>query len=161
MNKNLLLLIILIIGSAVLFDFFPILESKTQNTETEFSVEERLFFVQENTLSANSNPQNPEPEVVQKIRVIVTAYSSTVWQTDNDPFITAAGTWVKDGIVANNKYPFGTKIRMPEIYGDKIFVVEDRMHWRKGNYHIDVWCASYEEAKNFGAKRTFIEILES
>ena len=160
MKKNLLLLVILITCSAVLFDFFPILESKTQNTEVEFWVEEKLFLVQENALLANSNPKNPEPQIVQKIPVIVTAYSSTVWQTDNDPFITAAGTWVKDGIVANNKYPFGTKIRMPEIYGDKIFIVEDRMHWTKGNYHIDVWCASYEEAKNFGAKRTYVEVLE-
>ena len=97
---------------------------------------------------------------VRKLPVIVTGYSSTIDQTDSDPFITAAGTIVRDGIVANNKYPFGTKIRFPEIYGDKVFVVEDRMSWKKGNYHIDIWFASYWEAKNFGAKRTYIEVLE-
>jgi len=92
---------------------------------------------------------------------VVTAYSSTVAQTDSDPFITAAGTWVKEGIVASNLLPFGTEIRIPEIYGEKIFVVEDRMSWRKGEYHIDIWFPSYWEALNFGTKKTYIEILES
>lgn len=121
----------------------------------------KLIFLEENTLISISNPSDPEPKVVRKLPVVVTAYSSSVWQTDDDPYITAAGTWVRDGIVANNKYPFGTKIRFPEIYGDKIFVVEDRMSWKKGNYHFDIWFPSYWEAKSFGAKRTYIEILES
>ena len=120
-----------------------------------------LIFLEENTLIPISNPSNPEPKVVRKLPVVVTAYSSSVWETDDDPYITAAGTWVRDGIVANNKYPFGTKIRFPEIYGDKIFVVEDRMSWKKGNYHFDIWFPSHWEAKSFGAKRTYIEILES
>ncbi len=123
--------------------------------------QEGLIFLEKNTLIPIANPSNPEPKVVRKLPVVVTAYSSSVWQTDDDPYITAAGTWVRDGIVANNKYPFGTKIRFPEIYGDKIFVVEDRMSWKKGNYHFDIWFASYWKAKSFGAKRTYIEILES
>jgi 3D (Asp-Asp-Asp) domain-containing protein len=99
--------------------------------------------------------------VVKKIRVMVTAYSSTPSETDDTPFITAAGTSVRDGIVANNKYPFGTKIRIPELYGDKIFVVEDRMHPTKSYYCVDIWFSSHKEAENFGAKITYIEILES
>ena len=91
---------------------------------------------------------------------MATAYSSTVWQTDSTPFITAAGTGVRDGIIANNLLPFGTKVMVPEIYPDKIFVVEDRMHSRKGYYHIDIWFPTYIEAKNFGAKTTYIEVLE-
>jgi 3D (Asp-Asp-Asp) domain-containing protein len=50
---------------------------------------------------------------------------------------------------------------LPEIYGDKIFVVEDRMHSRKGYYHVDIWQSTYTEAKDFGAKRTYIEVLEN
>lgn len=123
--------------------------------------QEGLIFLEKNTLIPISNPSDPEPKVVRKLPVVVTAYSSSIWETDNNPYITAAGTWVRDGIVANNKYPFGTKIRFPEIYGDKIFVVEDRMSWKKGNYHFDIWLPSYWEAKSFGAKRTYIEILES
>ena len=122
--------------------------------------QEGLVFLEGNTLIPISNPSNPEAKVVRKLPVIVTAYSSSVWETDDSPYITAAGTWVRDGIIANNLLPFGTKVRMPEIYGDKIFVVEDRMNWKKGYYHIDIWFASYWEAKNFGAKRTYIEVLE-
>lgn len=99
--------------------------------------------------------------VTKKIKMVVTAYSSTPEQTDDTPFITASNTHVRDGIVANNMLPFGSKIRIPELYGDKVFIVEDRMHQRKGKYHLDIWFPEYSQAKNFGAKITYIEILES
>jgi len=119
-----------------------------------------LAIIEGNSLLPASNPANPEPQPVRRISVVITGYSSTFWETDDDPYITAAGTWVREGVIANNWFPFGTKIRIPQIFGDKIFVVEDRMSWTKGNYHIDVWFPSYWEALNFGAKRTYIEILE-
>jgi len=122
--------------------------------------EKSLLILGSNTLISKLNHVNPEPKVVQKLPVVVTAYSSTVWETDDDPFITAAGTGVRDGIIANNLLPFGTKVRIPELYGDKVFVVEDRMSWKKGNYHIDIWFPSYLEAKEFGVERTYIEVLE-
>lgn len=100
-------------------------------------------------------------EVVKKIKMIVTAYSSTPEQTDDTPFITASGKNVADGIVANNMLRFGTKIKIPELYGDKIFVVQDRMHQRKGKYHLDIWFPEYPEAKNFGAKIADIEVLKN
>ena len=100
-------------------------------------------------------------KVVKKIKMVVTAYSSTPEQTDNTPFVTASGKSTADGIVANNMLPFGAKVRIPELYGDKIFVVEDRMHQRKGKYHLDIWLPEYLQAKNFGAKITSIEVLES
>ena len=62
--------------------------------------------------------------------------------------------------MANNLLPFGTEIRIPELYGDRIFVVEDRMSRKKSYYHVDIWFPSKEEAKNFGAERTYIEVLE-
>jgi 3D (Asp-Asp-Asp) domain-containing protein len=100
-------------------------------------------------------------EVVKTVKMVVTAYSSTPDQTDDTPFITASGETVADGIVANNMLPFGAKIRMPELFGDKVFVVEDRMARRKGNYHVDVWLSDTQDAKEFGAKITYIEVLES
>lgn len=99
-------------------------------------------------------------EVVKKITMVVTAYSSTEDQTDDTPFITASGKNVADGIVANNMFPFGTKIRIPEL-SDKIFVVQDRMHQRKGKYHLDIWFPEYSQAKKFGAKITSIEVLKN
>ena len=144
--------------------FFGLSLGETRNDLTYEEVamlqEESLLVFGSNTLISKLNPANPEPKVVQKLPVVITAYSSTVWETDEDPFITAAGTGVRDGIIANNYLPFGTKVRIPELYGDKVFTVEDRMNWKKGNYQVDIWFPSYSEAKEFGAKRTYIEILE-
>ncbi|OHA63415.1 MAG: hypothetical protein A3E07_02380 [Candidatus Wildermuthbacteria bacterium RIFCSPHIGHO2_12_FULL_45_9] len=93
------------------------------------------------------------------MRVIVTAYSSTPDQTDDTPFITASGKYVRDGIVATNLLPLGTKIQIPSIYGDRIFVVEDRMHPRM-TQNIDIWFSSTWEARKFGVKPANIYILE-
>ena len=87
--------------------------------------------------------------------VLVTAYSSTVDQTDSTPFITANGTHVHDGTIAANFLKFGTKVKFPSLYGDKIFTVEDRM---KSDYKVDIWFPTRQEALNFGAKRVEIEI---
>lgn len=152
----------------------PLFEPKIQEVEADFEVfaEQNLEIsglstIQGNTLLPVSRPFLASKKdlkenliLVDQIPVIVTAYSSTVCQTDEDPYITAAGTWVREGVVANNMLSFGTKIRIPEIYGDKIFIVEDRMHWTKGDYHVDIWFPSYWQALNFGAKRTYIEIVE-
>lgn len=100
-------------------------------------------------------------KVAKTIKVVITAYSSTPDQTDDDPFITASGKTVGDGIVANNMLPFGTKIRIPKLYGDKIFIVQDRMSRKKSNYHFDIWMPDRQSALNFGVARTEIEILES
>ncbi len=118
-----------------------------------------LASIQGNSFLPVSNPEAPIK--VKKVKVVITAYSSTAWQTDDTPFITASGKTVEQGIVANNMLPFGTEIRIPELYGDEIFVVEDRMNQKKGYYHVDIWFADYEQAKNFGSKNTYIEILES
>ncbi|OGZ17689.1 MAG: hypothetical protein A2V72_00065 [Candidatus Nealsonbacteria bacterium RBG_13_37_56] len=115
--------------------------------------------IQGNSFLIVSNSQDPIK--IKKVKVIVTAYSSTVCQTDDTPFITASGSYVEEGIVANNMLPFGTEIRIPELYGDKIFVVRDRMNQRKGHYHVDIWFPDYSQAKDFGAKITYIEIIES
>ena len=113
----------------------------------------------DNALRAVSNPF--EPVRTKKMSVVITGYSSTIWQTNEDPFTTASGRGVEDGIVANNLLPFGTLIKIPELYGDKVFIVEDRMHQRKGYYHVDIWFEEYFDAKNFGAKFTYIEVLEN
>jgi len=102
-----------------------------------------------------------DQKVAQKIKVMITAYSSTPDQTDDTPFITASNKYVKDGIIANNMLPFGTKIRIPDLYGDKVFVVEDRMNRRKSDYHFDIWFPSKQLAVNFGVKTAFIEVLEN
>ena len=100
-------------------------------------------------------------KAVKTIKVTITAYSSTPDQTDDTPFITASGKHVKDGIIANNMLPFGTKVMIPGLYGNKIFTVEDRMASYKSKYHIDIWMPTRTSALNFGVKTTEIEVLES
>lgn len=91
--------------------------------------------------------------------VWITAYSSSFDETDDTPYITAYGTPTRDGIVATNLLPFKTKIKIPEIFGDKIFTVEDRMHERKTNF-VDIWMSSKEQALKFGIHYSKILILE-
>lgn len=128
--------------------------------KTSIVIAEGPIIAQGNSILAISDPSTPV-KPVRKINMLITAYSSTPWETDESPFITASGSQVRDGIVANNKYPFGTKIRIPELYGDKVFVVEDRMHWEKSNYQLDIWFPEHEQALNFGAKIATVEILEN
>ncbi len=109
----------------------------------------------ENNQAAGKAPIEKET-VKNKKLVLVTAYSSTVDQTDSTPFITASGTHVHDGTIAANFLKFGTKVKFPSLYGDKIFTVEDRM---KSDYKVDIWFPTRQEAKNFGVKRVEMEIL--
>jgi 3D (Asp-Asp-Asp) domain-containing protein len=91
--------------------------------------------------------------------VSATAYSSTVGQCDSSPFTTASGTRVHFGTIAANFLPFGTKIKIPDYFGNQIFVVEDRMsrrYWHK----IDVWMPTYKQAIQFGRKNVKIVILD-
>lgn len=90
--------------------------------------------------------------------VIVTAYSSTIDQCDADPFITAYNTQVRQGIVAANFLEKGTQIMFPEVFGNRVFVVEDKMH-KRFKYRVDIWMPNVEQAKEFGIKKIKMVIL--
>ncbi|MFA6525757.1 MAG: hypothetical protein WCT33_05910 [Patescibacteria group bacterium] len=98
-------------------------------------------------------------EAKKSFYLTVTAYSSTVDQCDSDPFTTASGETVHDGIIAYNHLPFGTKVRFPEIFPDKVFEVQDRLRAGAGTYIADIWMSSREEAIQWGAKVIKIEVL--
>lgn len=89
--------------------------------------------------------------------VQASAYNSVPGQTDSTPFTTASGTTVRRGVIAANFLPIGTKITIPEVYGDEIFVVEDRMNSRYHN-NIDIWMESVSDARAFGRKSVEIHI---
>jgi 3D (Asp-Asp-Asp) domain-containing protein len=88
----------------------------------------------------------------------ITAYSSTPDQTDATPFYTANGTYVHDGIVAANWLKFGSRVRIPEMFGDKVFVVADRMHPRFDN-RMDIWFENRSDAMQFGLRHLTVEVL--
>ncbi len=102
--------------------------------------------------------QAPDLETKEMV-VHVTGYSSTIDQTDDTPFIAANGTRVHDGVVAANFLPFGTKIKIPEVYGDKVFTVEDRMNKRYKD-RVDIWFPNKKSATYFGHQVLKIQILE-
>ena len=114
-----------------------------------------------NTSIADSASPVISYAVKKTIKVVVTAYSSTPDQTDDTPFIAANGKHVEDGMIANNMLPFGTKVRIPSLYGNKIFTIGDRMASYKSNYHIDIWMPDRPTAIKFGVKSAEIEVLES
>jgi len=93
-----------------------------------------------------------------RIKIPITAYSSTPDQTDDSPFITASGTHVRDGIVATNFLKMGTKVMIPELFGNKVFVVEDRMN-RRYFHRMDIWFADRASARKFGLQNAEVVIL--
>lgn len=103
-------------------------------------------------------PEIPRREPRKTMRITVTSYNSEPGQTDDTPFITASGTRTRDGVVAANFLPIGTIVRFPEVFGDKEFIVEDRMNARY-YYKADIWMENKQDSINFGAKYLKIEIL--
>lgn len=102
---------------------------------------------------------NDEQQPDRVLDAVITAYTSTPGQTDDSPFIAASGKRVHDGMIAANGLPFGTQIKIPALYGDKIFVVEDRMNSRYGLGRMDIWLdTTRAEAMKFGVKRVQVEI---
>lgn len=130
----------------------------------EFILEENWAYdgfalVQNDSLIAQRPPKTPKTYKPKEIYIVAaTGYSSTPEQTDSTPFITAAGTHVRDGVVAANFLPFGTIIKIPELFGNKTFIVEDRMHSRY-QLNIDIWFPEKDLAKEFGLKVVRIEIV--
>lgn len=127
---------------------------QTDSLANALTIQESAF-VKQTTLTSASVKTTKQKRVLV---VEASGYSSTPDQTDDTPFITAKGTYVRDGIVATNMLPFGTLIRIPSAFGDKVFVVEDRMNKRYQN-HIDVWFPDRQSALEFGRKTVKIEVL--
>lgn len=117
---------------------------------------------EQSTVSYSTLPkpaEKPQPAVKKTLTVRASAYSSTVDQTDSDPFTTASGAKVRDGGIAMNGIQFGTKVRIPSHYGDKVFTVTDRMNARWGNKRIDIWMPTRAGAKQWGVRTVTIEVL--
>jgi 3D (Asp-Asp-Asp) domain-containing protein len=114
-------------------------------------------------LAKNSFPQGKSSSYAEAKRVanfVVTSYTSSVEETDDTPYVTASGTFVRPGVAASNVLPFGTKFRVPELFGDMVFVIEDRMNSRyNGKNWVDIWFDNKTEAQVFGKKVSEIEIL--
>jgi 3D (Asp-Asp-Asp) domain-containing protein len=100
-----------------------------------------------------------EHAVLYAGEVMATAYNSLPSQTDSTPWITAAGTRCREGVIASNFLPLGTKVKI-EGYGNRVFTVEDRMNKRYAK-RIDIWFRHYNDAKQFGVRKIKYYVLAS
>ena len=98
-------------------------------------------------------------KIVKTDMVIATAYNSLEGQTDSTPWTTASGTRCREGVIAANHLPIGTKVLI-DGYGDRVFTVEDRMNARYKK-RIDIWFGSYDDAMKFGKRKITYHVLES
>lgn len=177
-SKEELLLIVSVLAIISIFcqSMFPThlataeINNNTKTNESQYNLLEKPIIINENAILSQNDHETkittapsidiksgPLTFVPQKRMVVMaTAYSSTVDQCDSTPFITASGAHVYDGAIAANFLKFGTKVRFPSLYEDKIFIVEDRM---KSDRKVDIWFPTRQEAKNFGVKRIEMEIL--
>ena len=105
----------------------------------------------------------PTVKVLRTSTHVITAYNSEVAQTDDDPCTTANGfnvcTHNEEDTIAANFLKFGTKVQIPELFGDRVFTVRDRMNKRYAN-NVDVWMKAKKDAKQFGVKVAKIQIVE-
>jgi len=143
---------------------FGMLMPQTANAETQEVTFTLLSSPVEAKTQPNDFPVAGDREPLKIIKVVSTAYSSDVWQTDDTPCIPASGydlcahyeKYGEGDTIAANFLPLGTKVRFPEFYGDKVFIVRDRMNARYGYGRIDIWMPTYNEAKTFGVKRNLV-----
>ena len=107
----------------------------------------------------------PDPLLIG-IPVTMTSYSSTVSQTDEDPFTTAMGTTPRPGVIALSRdllreftpgapFRFGDRVF---IDGHGEFVVEDTMHQR-WTRRVDLWAQNDVDAIHFGRRRGRLHAL--
>jgi 3D (Asp-Asp-Asp) domain-containing protein len=122
-----------------------------------------IMTIADSTSQTESTTTPNNIKVIKESTHIMTAYNSDVGQTDNSPCITANGFNVcEHGIedtIATNFLPFGTKVKIPELFGDRIFVIRDRMSKKHPN-RVDVWMKDKHDAIHFGVKIAKIQVIE-
>lgn len=138
----LLRLLILCILLAI-FEFLFLIKSGMFNQEITYIAEERKEIV---------------AEIKHKVVfATVTAYTSSVDETDDTPFITASGARTGHGVIAcPSKYDFGTKI----VIEGRQYTCEDRMNRRyRDQERFDIWVETKDDAFTWGIRELEIIVL--
>lgn len=100
-------------------------------------------------------PPLPAP-VVQTITAEVTAYSSSVDETDDTPNLNAAGTRPDHGSIACPRYyELGTEFIIEGIH----YTCDDRMA-RRFPDRFDIWMESKEKALEHGVKTMEVQVVK-
>jgi len=150
--------------SIIVFSIF-IFETLLFPIPTLANYQETEVLYNQNKVINNHLPKNTDREYSIEFTkyITVTAYNSEFGQTDDTPCITANGFDVcEHGIedtIAANFLRLGTKIRIPELFDNRIFVVRDRMNARYTD-RVDIWMINKEDALKLGKRLAKIEVLE-
>lgn len=168
--------VIIILVVVLCFDFllFPMPAMANQAVEDFNASQDQIGIISEagdinqevllNIAEFNGKlPENGNVGIRWSEHFVITAYNSEAGQTDDSPCITANNFNVCDyGVedtIAANFLPFGSKVKIPELFGNRVFVVRDRMNRRFSN-RVDVWMIERPDAVNFGVKIAKIEVLK-
>ncbi len=158
-KKLILAIIVVLVFDFILFPA-PVLASEDANLANN----QEIPNIEETLPIINNNLPNSESlEVSYETYRTITAYNSLIGQTDSEPCITASGFDLcangQEDSVAANWLPFGTRIRIPELFGNRVFIVRDRMNKKYSN-RLDIWMLEKADAKKFGLRVALIEILD-
>jgi len=158
-----ILLIFVMFFEFILFPAPVLAQEVDKNTNLSDLIKLSYTFKEDAPQFINKLPENEDSKVKWSGVFAVTAYNSEAGQCDDAPCITANGfnlceNGVEDSI-ATNMLPFGTKVRIPELFGERIFIVRDRMNKRYYE-HFDVWMVDHSAAVKFGLKIAKVEILK-
>jgi len=163
--KRMIILLVLVFLFDFLFFSLPVMASEMPveaETGGEQAVLTDLYVVDEPVI-INNLPENNNRNVKWSGYYTITAYNSEAGQCDNSPCITANGFNLCEhnieDTIAVNFLRFGTKVKIPDLFGDKVFIVRDRMN-EKYSDRLDVWMIEKQDAKQFGVKIAKIEVLE-
>lgn len=154
--------------------FSNLMSARTANrTDNRPQIAKDFSLVSDEPLFTRTSPTSKKASAIRlsaaevpagrTFSVTMTAYNSEKAQTDGDPCTTANGFNVcKHGVedtVAANFLPLGTKIMIPDYFGNRVFVVRDRTA-RKYSNRVDVWMLKKSDALQFGKRRLTIVVLE-
>jgi 3D (Asp-Asp-Asp) domain-containing protein len=112
----------------------------------------------DSNLATTSLPENSALPYYETY-ITATAYTSREVECDDDPYTAAWGDHVFWGMIASNSFPKGTKIQIPDYFGNKMFSVLDTMNDRY-YYRLDVWMPDLSEAKAWGTRYIKIRVFK-
>ncbi|MCK5320383.1 3D domain-containing protein [Candidatus Parcubacteria bacterium] len=160
-KKLIIFLIFVVIFNFLLFS----VPTLAKNIDAKAGISKKIekIITGKNLTDYNKLPSSSDLKVAWTGSYAMTAYNSEVAQCDDSPCITANGFNVckhnTEDTVAANFLKFGTKIRIPEMFGDRVFVVRDRMN-RRYTDRVDIWMKEKPSAVQFGIRYMKIEVLE-
>ena len=121
-----------------------------------------------NLALANTMAVTAEPSIVRfigrRLLLEVSAYTTSVRETDDTPCVAASGENICDpakrNTVAANDLPIGKRVIIPSI-SNEILVVRDRMNARyTGQGNIDVLTDTVADAREIGRRTREVIVLD-